>query len=148
MLLTFSSTNLLTHCPQDKLTNHMTKTLPDSHMEGELTKSNSDSFLLSEDTKNAITPTTTTTPAALVTTTTATSSGDTTDSPGSLGITVSLSEASMNETHENEALKEQGSDDSLVTSTATNLTVTDDSSCHSVNGDIDDKCVDQVSGDL
>ena len=126
----------------------MTKSLPDSHMEGELTKSNSDSFLLSEDTKNAITPTTTTAPAALVTTTTATSSGDTTDSPGSLGITVSLSEASMNETHENEALKEQGSDDSLVTSTATNLTVTDDSSCHSVNGDIDDKCVDQVSGDL
>lgn len=111
-------------------------------MEGELTKSNSDSFLLNEDSKNVITTTTTLAPS--VTTTTATSSVET-DSPGSLGITVSLSEASMNETHENEALKEQGSDDSLVTSTATNLTVTDDSSCHSVNGDIDDKCVDQVS---
>lgn len=129
----------------DKLTNHMTRMPPDSQMEGELTKSNSDSFLLNEDAKNAIT-TTTTTLAASVTTTTTTSSGDT-DSPGSLGITVSLSEASMNETHENEALKEQGSDDSLVTSTATNLTVTDDSSCHSVNGDIDDKCVDQSASD-
>ena len=120
------------------MTNHLSSKTSDSHMEGELTKSNSDSFLLHEDTKNAVA--TTTAPAAAQV---ATSGG--TDSPGSLGITVSLSETSMNETQETEALKEQGSDDSLVTSTATNLTVTDDSSCHSVNGDIDDKCVDQVS---
>ena len=101
-------------------------------MDSELTKSNSDTFLHHEDGKNAVT---TTAPAAPT-------SGDT-DSPGSLGITVS--ETSMNETPDTEALKEQNSDDSLVTSTATNLTVTDDSSCHSINGDIDDKCVDQVS---